>query len=204
MNDAAMSHTTADAAAWKAGFVAIYNQKIQRKGADKLLAWLENQDFFTAPASTRYHAAYEGGLVEHSLNVYHVLMERFDPEKDNAESFAIVSLLHDVCKTGFYAIEMRNRKNKQGQWESVPFYTIDDQFPYGHGEKSVYLIERFMRLTTEEAVAIRWHMGGFDEAVRGGSFALAHAYEKYPLAVKLHMADLEATYLREQRREEEA
>ena len=192
-----------DAAAWKAGFVAIYNEKIQRKGADKLLAWLENQDFFTAPASTRYHAAYEGGLVEHSLNVYHVLMERFDPEKDNAESFAIVSLLHDVCKTGFYAIEMRNRKNKQGQWESVPFYTIDDQFPYGHGEKSVYLIERFMRLTTEEAVAIRWHMGGFDEAVRGGSFALAHAYEKYPLAVKLHMADLEATYLREQRREED-
>lgn len=192
-----------EALAWKAGFMAIYNEKIKRKGADKLLAWLENQDFFTAPASTRYHAAYEGGLVEHSLNVYHVLMERFDPEKDSEESFAIVSLLHDVCKTGFYAIEMRNRKNKQGQWESVPFYTIDDQFPYGHGEKSVYLIERFMRLTTEEAVAIRWHMGGFDEAVRGGSFALAHAYEKYPLAVKLHMADLEATYLREQRREEE-
>lgn len=192
-----------EALAWKAGFVAIYNEKIKRKGADKLLAWLENQDFFTAPASTRYHAAYEGGLVEHSLNVYHTLMERFDPAKDNEESFAIVSLLHDVCKTGFYAIEMRNRKNKQGQWESVPFYTIDDQFPYGHGEKSVYLIERFMRLTTEEAVAIRWHMGGFDEAVRGGSFALAHAYEKYPLAVKLHMADLEATYLREQRREED-
>lgn len=192
-----------EALAWKAGFVAIYNEKIKRKGADKLLAWLENQDFFTAPASTRYHAAYEGGLVEHSLNVYHVLMERFDPAKDNEESFAIVSLLHDVCKTGFYAIEMRNRKNKQGQWESVPFYTIDDQFPYGHGEKSVYLIERFMRLTTEEVVAIRWHMGGFDEAVRGGSFALAHAYEKYPLAVKLHMADLEATYLREQRGEEE-
>ena len=192
-----------EAQAWKAGFVAIYNEKIKRKGADKLLAWLENQDFFTAPASTRYHAAYEGGLVEHSLNVYHVLMERFDPAKDNEESFAIVSLLHDVCKTGFYAIEMRNRKNKQGQWESVPFYTIDDQFPYGHGEKSVYLIERFMRLTTEEAVAIRWHMGGFDEAVRGGSFALAHAYEKYPLAVKLHMADLEATYLYEQRGEEE-
>ena len=192
-----------EAQAWKAGFVAIYNEKIKRKGADKLLAWLENQDFFTAPASTRYHAAYEGGLVEHSLNVYHVLMERFDPAKDNEESFAIVSLLHDVCKTGFYAIEMRNRKNRQGQWESVPFYTIDDQFPYGHGEKSVYLIERFMRLTTEEAVAIRWHMGGFDEAVRGGSFALAHAYEKYPLAVKLHMADLEATYVYEQRGEEE-
>ena len=92
---------------------------------------------------------------------------------------------------------MRNRKNKQGQWESVPFYTIDDQFPYGHGEKSVYLIERFMRLSTEEAVAIRWHMGGFDEAVKGGSFAISHAWDKYPLAVKLHLADLEASYLRE-------
>lgn len=191
-----------DAAAWKAEFIEIYNEKIKRKGADKLLAWLEGQDFFTAPASTRYHAAYEGGLVEHSLNVYHVLMERFDPSHDSEESFALVSLLHDVCKTGFYAIEMRNRKNARGEWERVPVYTIDDQFPYGHGEKSVYLIERFMRLSTEEAVAIRWHMGGFDEAVRGGSFALAHAYEKYPLAVKLHMADLEATYLRECRGEE--
>ena len=98
---------------------------------------------------------------------------------------------------------MRNRKNPQGVWESVPFYTIDDQFPYGHGEKSVFLIERFFRLNTEEAVAIRWHMGGFDDAVRGGSFSLAHAYAKYPLAVKLHIADLEATYLQESRGTEE-
>lgn len=193
-----------DLEALKAEFVRIYNENITRKGADKLLAWLQSQDFFTAPASTRYHAAYEGGLLEHSLNVYHVLMERFDPERDSAESFALVSLLHDVCKTGFYTVEMRNRKNARGEWERVPYYAIDDQFPYGHGEKSVYLIERFMRLNTEEAVAIRWHMGGFDDSVRGGSFALAHAFEKYPLAVKLHLADLEATYLRECRKEEEA
>ena len=76
-----------------------------------------------------------------------------------------------------------------------------DQLPYGHGEKSVYLIEHFMRLKTAEAIAIRWHMGGFDDAVRGGSFALSAAFEKYPLAVKLHIADLEATYLLEQRGE---
>lgn len=79
----------------------------------------------------------------------------------------------------------------------MPFYTVEDQFPYGHGEKSVYLIERFMRLKTEEAVAIRWHMGGFDDAVRGGSFVISAAFEKYPLALLLHLADMQATYLDE-------
>ncbi|MEG0542780.1 MAG: hydrolase, partial [Angelakisella sp.] len=74
---------------------------------------------------------------------------------------------------------------------------IEDSFPYGHGEKSVFLIERFIRLKPAEATAIRWHMGGFDEASRGGSYAISQAYEKYPLAVKLHLADLESTYLRE-------
>jgi hypothetical protein len=79
----------------------------------------------------------------------------------------------------------------------VPFYKVEDAFPYGHGEKSVYLIERFMRLKPAEAMAVRWHMGGFDETVKGGGYAISAAYEKYPLAVKLHLADLEATYLRE-------
>ena len=82
----------------------------------------------------------------------------------------------------------------------MPFYTVEDQFPYGHGEKSVYLIERFMRLKTEEAVAIRWHMGGFDDAVRGGSFVISAAFEKYPLALLLHLADMQATYLDEAER----
>ena len=165
---------------------------------------METTDFFTAPASTRFHAAYEGGLLEHSLNVYQVFRDKhFEEGSDDPESVAIVTLLHDLCKAGFYTIEMRNRKNDRGQWEKVPVYAIDDRFPYGHGEKSVFLIERFMRLKNEEAVAIRWHMGGFDEAVRGGSFALAHAFEKYPLAVKLHLSDLEATYLRENRDTEE-
>ena len=127
------------------------------------------------------------------------MMEKhFDPEHDSAESFAVCALLHDLCKAQFYKTSTRNVKNDEtGQWEKKPFYTVDDAFPFGHGEKSVFLIERFMRLKTAEAIAIRWHMGGFDEAARGGSFAISHAYEKYPLAVKLHLADLESTYLRE-------
>ncbi len=129
-----------------------------------------------------------------------MLREKYFEEGDNEESFALCGLLHDVCKAQFYKVSTRNQKNdKTGQWEKVPFYMVEDAFPYGHGEKSVYLIERFVRLKPVEAVAIRWHMGGFDEAVKGGSFALSNAYDKYPLAVKLHLADLEATYLRENR-----
>lgn len=184
----------------KERFIALFEEKIHRAGADKLLAWLQSVDFFTAPASARFHAAYEGGLVVHSLNVYDVMMERhFDPQTDNEESFAITALLHDLCKTGFYKVDKRNRKNEQGVWESVPYYAVEDKFPFGHGEKSVYLIERFMRLHHDEAIAIRWHMGGFDDAVRGGSFTIATAFEQYPLAVKLHLSDLEASYLRESR-----
>lgn len=155
--------------------------------------------FFTAPASTKYHGACEGGLLLHSLNVYKTLRERyFEEGKDSEESFAICALLHDLCKAQFYKVSTRNVKNDvTGQWEKVPYYTVEDAFPYGHGEKSVFLIERFMRLKTSEAMAIRWHMGGFDDSARGGSFAISLAYEKYPLAVKLHLADLESTYLKE-------
>lgn len=186
----------------KEEFLTLYRTHITRRGADKLLEWIESTDFFQAPASTRFHAAYAGGLLEHSLNVYHVFLEKhFDPDSDSMESVALCTLLHDLCKAGFYDVEMRNRKNEQGVWEKVPVYVVNDRFPYGHGEKSVFLIERFLKLTTEEAVAIRWHMGGFDDAAKAGSFAIAHAYERYPLAVKLHLSDLEATYLRETRSE---
>lgn len=184
---------------YKEDFIAVYNENIKREGADQLLEWLQKTDFFTAPASSKYHGACEHGLVMHSLNVYNVMMEKhFEPDTDNKESFAICALLHDLCKAQFYKISMRNVKNEQtGQWEKQPYYTVDDIFPYGHGEKSVFLIERFIRLKTSEAMAIRWHMGGFDDAVKGGSFSISVAFEKYPLAVKLHLADLESTYLRE-------
>ena len=184
---------------YKQKFIEYYQANIHREGADRLLEWLQTTDFFTAPASTRYHCACPSGLVQHSVNVYEVMMEKhFDPETDSAESFALCALLHDVCKAQFYKISTRNVKNeKTSQWEKVPYYTIEDAFPYGHGEKSVFLIERFVRLKPAEATAIRWHMGGFDDAARGGNFSISVAYDKYPIAVKLHLADLEATYLRE-------
>ena len=182
----------------KEEFVEIFQKQITREGSERLLNWLSGTDFFTAPASTKFHCAQEGGLVRHSVNVYKTLRERYYEEGDSEESFALCGLLHDVCKAQFYKTSTRNVKNDEtGQWEKKPFYTVEDAFPYGHGEKSVYLIERFVRLKPAEAVAIRWHMGGFDEAAKGGSFAISLAYDKYPLAVKLHLADLEATYLRE-------
>lgn len=186
-------------------FCSIYRSHVSREGANDLLNWLLGTDFFSAPASTRFHNAWEGGLASHSLNVYKVLREKYFEEGDSEESFALCGLLHDVCKARFYKVSTRNQKNDQtGQWEKVPYYAVEDAFPYGHGEKSVYLIERFVRLKPVEAVAIRWHMGGFDDAVKGGSFALSSAYDKYPLAVKLHLADLEATYLREDRGQKQA
>ena len=181
-------------------FLEIYRSKISREGSVPLLEWLQKTDFFTAPASSKYHCACRGGLVQHSVSVYRTMMEKhFEQGKDSEESFAICALLHDVCKAQFYKEGFRNVKNDEtGQWEKKSVYFVEDSFPYGHGEKSVFLIERFLRLKTSEAVAIRWHMGGFDDAARGGSFAVSQAYERYPLAVKLHLADLGSTYLREQ------
>lgn len=183
----------------KEKFLEIYKREITRHGSHELLEWLLTTDFFTAPASTKYHCACEEGLVQHSLSVYEVLMTRhFNEQEDNRESFAICALLHDLCKVQFYKVSTRNVKNETtGAWEKQPFYAVEDSFPYGHGEKSVFLIERFMRLKPSEAVAIRWHMGGFDDSVKAGSFAISLAYEKYPIAVKLHLADLESTYIYE-------
>ena len=179
-------------------FCEIWQREVTRPGADKLLDWLATTDFFKAPASTRFHGACEEGLVMHSLNVYHALMDRFFEEGDNPESMAVCGLLHDLCKANYYKTGTRNVKNEAtGQWEKVPVFMVEDQFPYGHGEKSVYLIERFIRLKPAEAVAIRWHMGGFDDAARGGCRAISEAYDAYPLAVKLNLADLTATYLME-------
>lgn len=173
-------------------FIEIFKNNVKRDGADKLLEWLLKTDFFTAPASTRFHGAKEGGLLEHSLNVYN----RLDCE--NEETRAICALLHDLCKVNFYAVSQRNVKNDEtGKWEKQSYYSIDDKLPYGHGEKSVYMITGFMKLTRDEAMAIRWHMGGFDDSVRGGSYAMSSAFEQFPLAVKLHIADLQATYFDE-------
>ncbi len=180
----------------KEEFIKIYKENITREGSAKLLEWIETTDFFTAPASTRYHCSCESGLVMHSVSVYNTMIEKhFDEENDNPESFAICALLHDLCKAQFYKISTRNVKNEEtGRWEKVPYYSIEDRFPFGHGEKSVFLIERFMRLKLDEAMAIRWHMGEFGDK---NSNTISQAYDAFPLAVKLHLADLESTFLRE-------
>ena len=131
----------------KEQFIDIYKAHIQREGADAFLEWLEKTDFFKAPASTKFHLSREGGLVEHSIHVYERLRELYVNEKQRnglmpalteqeEETIAICGLLHDICKVNFYTVEMRNRKNDKGQWEKYPFYVVDDQLPYGHGEKS--------------------------------------------------------------------
>lgn len=189
----------------KERFLDIFNSKINREGADKLLAYLSSDscDFFTAPASTKFHGNYEGGLCEHSLNVYDCLCDILSRPRIkeqygvsySEESIAVAALLHDVCKTNFYKISFRNVKNPEGRWESVPYYTIEDTLPYGHGEKSVYIVSGYMRLTRDEAFAIRYHMGfsGNDDPGNVG-----RAMEMFPLAFFLHCADSEAAYFMEE------
>ncbi len=181
---------------YKEEFISLFEENVNRQGAKELLDWMLKTDFFTAPASTRYHCACPEGLVMHSLSVFNTMVEKhFEEGKDSLESFTICALLHDLCKAEFYKTSTRNVKNDEtGKWEKVPYYAIEDKFPYGHGEKSVFLIERFMRLKPAEAIAIRWHMGSFDDP---NGYYLSQTFEKYPLAVKLHLADLESTYLRE-------
>ena len=189
---------------FKEEFIEIFKEKITRPGADALLNYLENKcDFFTAPASARYHCAYEGGLCEHSLNVYHCLVDYLQRERVqelygleySEESVAIVALLHDVCKVGCYKASTRNVKDSNGTWHSVPTYQFDDPLPYGHGEKSVYIVNGFLRLTREEAMAIRWHMGfsGTED-----NRTVGQAFQKYPLAFALATADMEASYFLEE------
>lgn len=191
----------------KEEFISIYTQHIKREGADKLLDFLKNKsDFFTAPSSTRFHGAYEGGLVQHSVNVYHCLKDYLARQrvKDvygmeySEETIAIVSLLHDLCKVNFYTVDYRNAKNADGVWEKVPYYTISDSMPYGHGEKSVYIISGYLygenRLSREEAFAIRYHMGFSGNEDKN---SVGRALEMYPLAFALSVADMEASYFLE-------
>lgn len=189
---------------FKEQFLEIYRTHIHREGSAELLEYLESRasDFFTAPASTRFHGSYEGGLVEHSINVYHCLQQYLARERVKEvyglnyteESIAIVSLLHDVCKINCYKPGTRNVKDEHGVWHSVPTYEFDDKLPYGHGEKSVYILSGYMRLTREEAFAIRYHMGfsGTEDSRNVGN-----AFAMYPLSLALSIADMEATYYME-------
>ncbi|HIZ09018.1 MAG TPA: hypothetical protein H9726_00890 [Candidatus Borkfalkia avicola] len=189
----------------KEEFLTIFDEQIHRQGAADLKNYLLRSDFFTAPASTRYHCAYEGGLCEHSINVYRRLLAnvkmQFGDEWESTvshESVAVCGLLHDLCKIDFYKLDYRNVK-ENGEWQRKPYFTREEALPFGHGEKSVYIAGSFIKLTREEAMAINWHMGGFDTRVRGGDYSVSDAYRMFPLAVLLHAADLEATYIDEKR-----
>lgn len=186
---------------YKERFIEIYEKNITREGSDKLLEFLlsKSSDFFTAPASMKFHSSYEGGLVEHSVNVYECLVDYLsrDRVKDiykmsySDETIAITALLHDLCKINCYKPSTRNVKDENGIWQTVPTYSWDDKLPYGHGEKSVYIISGFMRLTREESFAIRYHMGFSGPEDRRD---IGTAFEMFPLTFSLSTADMEATY----------
>ena len=182
-------------------FIEIYKKHIKREGADKLLEYLESSasDFFTAPASARFHCSRAGGLCEHSVNVYEALCGYLESKRVKEvygfeysdESIAIVSLLHDLCKINVYKKGFRNVKDEKGAWQRIDTFEFDDKLPYGHGEKSVYIITGYMKLTREEAFAIRYHMGySSTEDPRN----VSAAFEMFPLAFALSTADSEATY----------
>ena len=171
----------------KEEFIGLLRQ-INREGMDKLIEFIERSDFFEAPASTRFHGSFKGGLLEHSMKVYEILKTK----TEDSDSVKIIALLHDICKVNFYKTDYRNAKNEQGVWEKVPYYTVEDLIPYGHGEKSVMMISEFIKLTPEERYAIRWHMGFTEPKELYGT--IGQAYKKYPVALLVHEADLEATY----------
>ena len=186
----------------KEEFIALL-KSVNREGIDKLIAYIEKTDFFKAPASTKFHGNYEGGLLEHSLNVYHILKEKLSHKpyseivQVSEETIILITLLHDLCKTNYYTVDYRNKKNADGVWVKEPYYTVNDTIPYGHGEKSVMMISKFIELNMEEMYAIRWHMGFTEPKELYNTISIV--YEKFPLALALHEADLEATYLVESR-----
>lgn len=178
-------------------YVNAVRVRVHRKGVEDLLAWLDESDFFTAPASTRYHGAHAGGLVEHSLTVYTELAGLvahygLDTEISD-ESVAVCALFHDLCKIGCYKTESRWRKDADNQWEKYPVFKFDEDFPFGgHGSKSVYLVQHFIHLDPEEAAAINCHMGAYDSTTYSNPSA---AFGEYPLAWLLHVADEAASFL---------
>lgn len=179
----------------KAMFIGLAKRFIAREGIKELLEGLEKSDFFTAPASTRFHDSEEGGLCRHSINVWHHLYNEVGTNGDfSTESLAIVSLFHDICKVGYYTIEMRNSKDENSKWVKVPFYGVDDKLPFGHGEKSVFMLMQDMKLTLEESMAIRWHMGL--SVPKEDYSTMGKAFNEFPLALYLHLADMKATYLK--------
>lgn len=172
-------------------------KSIQRKGMDKLIQFLEDSDYFSAPASTKYHGAYERGLSIHSHNVLRCFRHKNKVYKLGLsdETIILVSLLHDICKVNFYTKQQRWKKDDNNKWESYEIYAIEDSFPMGHGEKSVIMLLRFIELTDLEIALIRWHMGF--SVPKEEYIMLNIALQKYPEIAALYSADLEASFLLE-------
>lgn len=185
--------------------------RIHRPGIDKLMAYIRKSDFYTAPASTKYHLSCEGGLLQHSLNVLDALrsilpLTGYDANREYKvdgktvatipdESITIIALLHDICKTYFYTTSTRNAKNEQtGKWEKVPFYTVSDKMPLGHGAKSAMIIKQYIELTSPEMYAIWWHMGFTDTQ---DTVTLGQAIDQYPVIWAMHTADMMASHFME-------
>ncbi len=182
--------------------------KVDREGADRLMGYIRKSDMYSAPASTRFHLSVAGGLLQHSLNVLDALRASLMANDDGTysfiaagksvatiteESLVIMALLHDICKTNFYSTVMKWRKDKDNKWEQYETFEVDDKVPYGHGEKSVMMIEEFMKLKAEERYAIRWHMG----YTESDTLTLSNAIEKYPVIWALHSADIIASHFME-------
>jgi len=194
----------------RADFLAVYNRYVNRRdGAVAMLKWLEREtDFFTAPASSKNHLAQPGGLVVHSVNVYNRLLEITARDvfggmdgallaEEVRETVAILGLLHDVCKVGVYHQTDTFKAAMEGKLDTMAPYEFRDTFPLGHGEKSLFLITRHMALTEEEALAIRWHMGAYDDAVKGGSRSMTEAMNLTPWVWRLQEADMCAAWIDE-------
>lgn len=172
-------------------------KSVDRQGIDNLIKWIETKsDFFIAPASTRFHGNYNGGLCDHSLNVYKLFKQKNEIFKLglSEDSMKIMALLHDICKCNFYKPSFRNKKI-DGAWKQVPWYDVEDSFPMGHGDKSVIMIQQFIFLNKEEMLGIRWHMGPDGSS---SDMALNAAWSSFKSAVCLHTADLEASRLLEE------
>jgi hypothetical protein len=182
----------------KAEFVELLSG-VDRQGIKELLEWLEQKsDFYTAPASSQFHGNFDGGLLVHSISVYKYLKNFTKSMEIEEDSLKIIGLLHDLCKVNFFTKQVRNVKIPgEKRWEEEESYAIDDKLPMGHGEKSVYLAMRYIQLTDEEALAIRWHMGGYDDAARAyiGGKAQSNAFREYPVAAALNIADMYVTYI---------
>lgn len=178
---------------------------------ESIMGFLAKADFFTAPASTRFHLSVEGGLCQHSLNVYTSAMQIDTAFNSGASrrSIAITSLLHDICKAGVYRKELKNAKiydkaviegrpkhaikhDKKGDfvWDLKEIYVFDDPWPFGHGSKSAYIVNSLMDLTDEEALAIRYHMGPYEE---GDKDRCSKVFEQSKLALLIHFADMYAS-----------